>query len=225
MDKEYRNIEDILTQTMHEKRVSVNTLSDATDIPKRFIDSIVNGDFENLPAKPYVRGYLFKIAEALDIDQNTLWQSYKNSADLSTSGDSDRLPSNRFAFKKIRTSRLVALFLILALVAFLGFRFNDILGRPMIEVSVPAITSEETITVTGKIRPGDTLTLNEEVIYPDDEGYFEKRVQLQPNLNHLRFVVKRYLGRETVLEKNVFYEPQQQLPEPGEPAETMENEQ
>jgi len=94
------------------------------------------------------------------------------------------LPSNRFAFKKIRTSRIVVLFLVAVILAFLGFRFNDILGKPKIDVTVP------------------------EVIYPDEEGYFEKRVQLQPGLNRLNFAVKRYLGQETVLEEQVFYQPQ-----------------
>ena len=217
MDKEYRNIEDVLENVMEERHVSVEMLANATDIPKRFIDSIVRGDFKDLPAKPYVRGYLFKIATTLKIDQNALWQSYKNSENLSSSGERDRLPSNRFAFKKIRTSRIVVLFLVAVILAFLGFRFNDILGKPKIDVTVPEFTTEETINVTGNVRPGDTLTLNEEVIYPDEEGYFEKRVQLQPGLNRLKFVVKRYLGQETVLEEQVFYQPEEA---PAEPAET-----
>lgn len=218
MDKEYGNIEDLLASVMKEHRVTVEILASATDIPKRFIDSLVRGDFENLPAKPYVRGYLFKIATALKIDQNALWQSYKNSTGISSSGERDRLPSNRFAFKKIRASRLVTIFLVMVVLAFLGFRYNDILGKPMIEVNVPEFATEETITVTGNIRPGDTLTLNDEVIYPDEDGYFEKRVQLQPLQNRLRFVAKRYLGRETVLEEQVFYQPQvaPDLPRPEE---------
>ena len=222
MDKEYRNIEDVLANVMKERRVSVEMLASATDIPKRFIDSLMRGNFENLKAKPYVRGYLFKIAVIIKIDRDALWQSYKNSAGLSSSGEHDKLPSNRFAFKKIRTSRLVIFFLITVVLAFLGFRFNDILGKPKIEVSVPEFATEETINVTGNVRPGDTLTLNEEVIYPNEEGYFEKRVQLQPGLNRLKFAVKRYLGQETILEEQVFYQPQAAPVLPAESTGTTE---
>ena len=213
MNGDYRNISEILTEVMKERGVGVDALSNATDIPKRFIDSLVRGDFENLPAKPYVRGYLFKIAEALRIDQNILWQSYKNSTDLATSGEQDKLPTNRFAFKKMRTSGVVALFFLVILLVFVGFKFNDMLGKPTIDVSLPEFTTEDTITITGNVRPGDTLTLNKEVIYPNEEGYFEKRVQLQPGGNPLSFVVKRYLGRETVLDEHIFYQPEPAQPQ------------
>ena len=213
MNGEYRNISEILAEAMKERSVSVEALSNATDIPRRFIDSLVNGDFENLPAKPYVRGYLFKIAEALRIDQNTLWQSYKNSVEPTTSGEHDKLPTNRFAFKKIRTSRLVVVFILVIVFAFVGFRFDDILGKPTIDVSAPESTTEETITVTGNVQSRDTLTLNGEVIYPNEEGFFEKRVQLEPGLNTLEFRVKRYLGQEALLIKQVFYQPESIQPQ------------
>jgi len=213
MENTHGNISQILTDAMNERGVTSEAVSNATDIPKRFIDSLVEGNFDNLPAMPYVRGYLFKIAEALKIDQNLLWQSYKNSTELATSGDKDRLPSNRFAFKKMRTSGLVAIIFLIILLAFVGFRFNDILGRPVLDVSAPEFTSEGTITITGSVRPGDTLTLNGEVIYPDEEGYFEKRVQLEPGGNPMTFVVKRYLGQEATFSENVFYQPES-APEP-----------
>jgi len=217
MNGDYRNISEILTEVMNERGVSIDALSNATDIPRRFIDSLVEGNFENLPAKPYVRGYLFKIAEALRIDQSVLWQGYRNSADLATSGEKDRLPVNRFAFRKIRTSRLIALFLLLILLAFVGFRYNDILGRPTIDVTIPEFTTENTIIITGNVRPGDTLTLNEEVIYPNEEGYFEKRVQLEREvLNTFTFKVKRFLGQETTVVKQVFYQPAISQPQPEE---------
>jgi len=219
MSTDYANISEILINVMRDRKVSVEALSNATDIPKRFIDSLISGDFGNLPAKPYVRGYLFKIAEALRIDENSLWQSYKSSASLTTSGEHDRLPSNRFAFKKMRASRMAAIFLVIVVLAFLGFRFNDILGKPDIDVSLPESTTEETIIVSGNVKSGDTLTLNDEVIYPDGEGFFEKRVQLEPGLNTLEFRVKRYLGRESSLTKQVFYNPEITPTQPEEQVE------
>jgi cytoskeletal protein RodZ len=204
------NISDTLEEIMREKHVSVEKLADATDIPKRFITSLMEGRPEQLPARPYVRGYLFKIAEALQVDPHTLWQSYRISTEISSSGDKDKLPSNRFAYKKIAASRVAGILLLLVVLVFIGFRFNEILGRPTLDVSVPDTTTEETITVSGNVAPGDRLTLNGEVVYPNEEGYFEKRVQLEPNLNTLTFTVKKYLGKETTVVKQVFYQPTQQ---------------
>jgi len=206
-EQEHKNINELLSELMNERHVTADKLSDATNIPKRFIVSLMKGESENLPARPYVRGYLFKIAEALQVDPHILWQSYRISDDFRASGGQDKLPTNRFAFKKIRTSRVVATFFIVVVIVFVGFRFNDILGRPTLNVSLPESTSEETITVTGSVSPGDRLTLNAEVIYPDEAGLFEKRIQLEPGLNTLEFRIKRYLGQESKFVKQVFYQP------------------
>jgi sorbitol-specific phosphotransferase system component IIA len=95
------------------------------------------------------------------------------------------------------------------LLVFLGLRLNNILGKPEIEVSLPETTSSDTITVTGKIQPGDSLTLNNEVIYADETGRFAKEVQLEPGLNTLEFRAQRHLGRETKIIKRVYYQPVQ----------------
>ena len=60
------------------------------------------------------------------------------------------------------------------------------------------------------------------MIYPNEEGYFEKRVQMQPGLNRLKFAVKRYLGQETILEEQVFYQPQAAPVLPAESTGTTE---
>lgn len=206
-EQEHKNINELLSELMDERNVSADKLADATNIPKRFIVSLINDNAENLPARPYVRGYLFKIAEALKVDPHILWQSYRISDDFRSSGAQDKLPINRFAFKKIRASRVVATLFIIVVLVFVGFRFNDILGRPTLNVSLPESTSEDTITVTGGVSPGDRLTLNAEVIYPDETGSFEKRIQLEPGLNTLEFRIKRYLGQEVVFIEQVFYQP------------------
>lgn len=203
----HQNITELLNELMKERRVSADKLADTTDIPKRFIISLMEGHPDQLPAEPYVRGYLFKIAEALKVDPHILWQSYRTTSEFHSSGDEDRLPTNRFAFKKIRTSRIVAFLFVVMVLVFVGVRFNDILGRPTIDINLPESTSEETITVSGNVAAGDRLTLNNEVVYPDEEGMFEKRVQLEPGLNTLEFKIKRYLGQETTVIKQVFYQP------------------
>ena len=203
----HQNISELLKELMKERRVTADKLAGATDIPKRFITSLMEGNADQLPAKPYVRGYLFKIAEALKVDPHILWQSYRMTSDFHSSGEGDRLPTNRFAFKKIRTSRVAASLFIVLILVFVGVRFNDILGRPTIDLNLPESTSEETITVSGNVAPGDSLTLNDEVVYPDEEGFFEARIRLDPGLNHLKFVVKRYLGQESEFIEQIFYQP------------------
>lgn len=205
--EEQRPIPEVLQELLEAQRMSADKLAELTDVPKRFIASLIRGEFDQLPAKPYVRGYLFKIAEALAVDPHVLWQSYRQSADLAASGEQDRLPTNRFALQRVRSSRVIIALVAVIILSFAGFRFNDILGRPTIDLSVPESTTETIITVRGTISPRDRLTLNDEVIYPRESGEFEKEVQLEPGLNTLTFHVSRYLGRETTVIRQIFYQP------------------
>ena len=183
-------------------------LSDLTDVPQRFIVSLVGGDFKNLPSEPYIRGYLFKIAGVLDADPNFLWRSFRQSSEIHSSGSADLLPANRFSLQRISSKKVWIVLIVLTLLGFLGFRIDSILGKPTLDVTLPETTTNQTINVTGKVNPGDTLTLNNEVVYPDERGQFEKEVQLETGLNPLEFRANRFLGRETRIVKQVIYQPQ-----------------
>ncbi len=203
----YHNITALLQELMEAKGLDAGKLSDLTDVPQRFISSLVSGDFNDLPSEPYIRGYLFKIAGILEADPNFLWRSFRQSAEIRSSGPEDILPANRFGLKKASSKKIWILLAALVLVGFLGFRINSILGKPTLDVSLPEVTMSQIVKVTGQVNPGDTLTLNNEVIYPDKSGRFEKEIQLEPGLNTLEFRAKRYLGRETKVVRQVLYQP------------------
>jgi cytoskeletal protein RodZ len=193
---------------MESKGMDAGKLSDLTDVPQRFIVSLVDGDFKNLPSEPYIRGYLFKVAGVLDADPNFLWRSFRQSSEIHSSGSADLLPANRFSLQRISSKKIWIVFIVLIVLGFLGFRVDSILGKPTLDVTLPETTTSQTINVTGKVNPGDTLTLNNEVVYPDERGQFEKEVQLETGLNTLEFRAERFLGRETRIVKQVFYQPQ-----------------
>ena len=68
------------------------------------------------------------------------------------------------------------------------------------------------------MNPNDQLTLNGERLYPDKDGKFEKSIQLQSGFNTLTFSIKKLLGKEYIINKQVFYkqpeEPPQNQPQP-----------
>ena len=203
---EVEDIVEVLKKLMKSKGIGAARLASLTDVPSRFIDAILEGNFDQLPSQPYIRGYLFKISTALGAENDHLWQIFRSSVEALSSGEHDRLPINRFALQKM--SRPMMIWILVGIVAFLliSLNFNRILGKPSIDVTVPDTTEKSVTMVTGTINPDDQLTLNGEIIYTNDIGVFEKQVQLEPGLNTLEFKVKRYLGRETKLIKQVFYQ-------------------
>jgi cytoskeletal protein RodZ len=202
----------IITELMAAQEIDLEKLAYLTDIPLRFLIALQNGDLNNLPGFPYTRGYLIKIAAALNTEPEPLLRGYKELVQSSgTSKENDKLPGNRFVGKPVNKN-LIGLVLITAVfLIFIISRFDAILGIPTLTLSIPnstLITKSEALKISGKINPGDILTLNKETVYADADGNFESEINLNPGLNTLEFEVKKFLGRNAKFTRQVFYQPE-----------------
>ncbi len=224
MPPEYdsKNISSLILDALRTKGLSVERLSQLTGVSERFIVSFIEGKIEKLPSLPYARGYLMKIAETLNLDGERVWREYlKNNESLRRSGEKDHLPKNRFAPPKFK--KRLALIILLLVIAFGYFliKITSSLGRT--ELTFTNLNDDQTIVhdkifkIVGRIKPAnDQLTLNGEKLYPDKEGNFEKTIELQPRFNTLTFSVKKLLGKEFIINKQIFYEAPEAPPSPEE---------
>lgn len=202
-------IEKLLQEAMASKHIGVERLQSLTDIPTHFLDALLTSDFESLPAKPYVRGYIAKLSKALDLDEDELLALYENES-LSSSGIKDELPSNRFALPKLSYKSFILPVLIAVVIIYI-IVFAIRSRTPYLElISLPATSeafevSSPTISLEGRIKPGDTLFINGEKLAVDSAGRFEHEYLLEPELNTLVFEVKRFLGKEIRVTRQVFF--------------------
>ncbi len=207
-DEQIKTISGILDEAMSAKGLNIEKLAQITDIPINYLNALYSGDFKKLPPAPYARGYINRIAEVLNIDTERIWQIYKDN--LKTSGEEDKLPLNRFALKKIKKRKFIIIGLVVAILIYIGFQGGKFLGIPSIEISNPsadnAIVNNAMIDLRGKIDPQDKLTINGEDLSADENGYFEKNFSLEPGLNTIEFKVKRLLGKETKIARQVIYQ-------------------
>ncbi len=208
MDTTKRELSEILPQLLEARNITLEKLTLSTGVPKRFLTALSQGDLKNLPARPYVHGYLLRIASALDINPEILLEAYRDSARLPSSGTDDLLPKNRFALKPVVWRNALILVITVSILGYLAFELNHVLGIPALTITSPDtdIVKAGTIRVEGTVTVGDELKLNGEVVYTDERGRFSKEVALDPGLNTMEFSVKRFLGRETKVTKQFFYE-------------------
>lgn len=211
-------LSETLKEILDAKSITLEKLSESTDIPKRYLDALINGDLAKLPPAPYIRGYLVQIAKALRVDNEELWQNYKkeisfkNEVSLKTSGQNDKLSANRFALP-IRHNKRTILFIIVLIIViiYLSFQWNNIFGSPKLEIVNPAVaemtTKESTIKVSGRIDPKDKLIIDNEEVVADPTGWFEKDISLQSGPNNIIFTAKRFLGREVKIIRQINYQP------------------
>lgn len=210
MENMQKTITEIFDEAFIVKGVSTKKLAEMTSIPERYLKAIYEGDVKNLPAVPYVRGYLVRIGEILEIDGQELWQAYQNKTQLRASGEADKLPTNRFAFRKANKKKWALAVIIAIVLVFLAYQATGFFGTPSIEISSPAtestIVNSSVIDLRGEINPQDSLTVNGEEISTDVNGRFEKQFSLEPGLNTIEFKVKRVLGKEVKITRQVIYQ-------------------
>lgn len=209
MEPEIRKLSSVLAEAMQAKNMSLEKLANLSNISERFLEPLLTDKHAKLPASPYLRGYILKIAGILNLDGEKIWETYFRENDmLRKSGGKDALPKNRF--EKIRIDRKYIIAGVLAFLAliYVVWRIQAYFSPPPLalpDLTDNMIVEESSFTIKGNIDPKNQLSLNGEQIYPDEAGNFEKTVDLQPGFNALSFKIKRFLGNEYTLEKQIFW--------------------
>ncbi len=217
INNEFKSLKEIFNEALELRNLDVKKLSEITDIPVHYLSAFSSGDPRKLPASPYVRGYLAKIADILKVDGNSLLEAYKREISIwpaKSSGPEDKLPSNRYALKSKRKIAVIgaAATGVVVILIFLAFQFSGFLGNPKIEITNPVedsiVINNPIIKLAGIINPQDKLTINNEEVLAKTDGRFEKEFSLQPGPNAVEFKVKRFLGKEITVTKIITYQPE-----------------
>lgn len=204
-------LKDTLNQSLEAKGLTVEKIQQQTGIAERYVVAFFEGKKEELPPLPYVRGYLFKIASALDLDGQELWKNHSEELTVMRSGALDKLPSNRYALKNVNKTWFVVAALGALVVLYLVLNMSKFLGKPEISILNPAaetlVTTTGTITLSGKISANDSLTIGGEDVFVDQNGDFSTSYTLEPGLNRIEFTVKRLLGSRVSIVRQIIYQP------------------
>lgn len=216
-NNQFKTLGEIIIEALKLRNLNTGKLSELTDIPVNYLIALSDDDLTGLPSAPYVRGYLVKIADVLKIDANALLRVYKQEISLQslkTSGSSDKLPSNRYALNLLTKKTVIISGIVFILIIFyLIWQTSSFLGTPKIEIMNPpvdgAIINNPIIRLSGEVSAGDKLVINGEEVLPEENGRFEKDFSLQSGINTFEFKVKRFLGKEIKIIRQVIYQPQQ----------------
>jgi len=217
MNEERARLSEILIEAMKSKSFSVEKLAEETGISDRFLGSLIGEEFEKLPSKPYVHGYLVKVGAALGLNGEQLWKEYlKDRGELRESGPQDELPGDAIIPKNFnKISIALGVIAVLVIVVYAFFQVRGFVEDPHLNLQGfegESITIQElTYDLQGQINPQDQLSLNGEEIYPDEQGNFEKELELQPGFNTLNFTIKKFLGSEYQITKQIFVNAPEEL--------------
>lgn len=182
------------------------------------LDAILDNNAENIPAFPYIRHQLVNLADFLGLDQEDVLSSYKEDFSQKISGVYDRLPSNRYSLPS-QKQRLTYLGGVVLIIFLIYLAVQGLIGSSSeIEISfppsnpIPFVVHEQSIVLKGKISSQEKLTINGQTTPVDADGAFQRDYLLSPEMNYLEFRVNKVLGEDSVLIREVYFEPSEDEP-------------
>jgi transcriptional regulator with XRE-family HTH domain len=207
--------EQFFAEKIKERGVSLKKLAEMTGIAPAHIESLLRGDYESMPSAPYFHGYLLHLGAILDFDGEEWWVKLKKEGVIKNSGALDTLPRNRF-IKQAPPKYLWWIGAGVIVLIYLAFQAPRIFGKPTLVVSVPDanpyVTTSSTITLSGTVTGADSLSLvgtdgEQEPIIVAADGSWQKSVLLGAGLNPFQITAKKFLGGETNVTEQIFYQP------------------
>ena len=207
MNPEEVSFEQFFAERIKAKGFSLKKLADVTGIAPVHIENLLRGDFGHIPSAPYFRGYLIRLGKVLDFDGAAWWVRLKSGA--KNSGELDMLPRNRF-LKTAPPKYLWAIGAGIIVLIYLAFQFTRIIGKPSLTVTFPSqspyATSQNTLIIEGTSHNADSITLNGDTVTTAPDGTWQKGVLLQSGLNTFLIAAKKFLGGETDVTEQIWYE-------------------
>ena len=211
------DLKSLMNEALRLRNVNHEKLSQLTGISERYILALQNIEVEKLPPPPYVRGYIKKISEVLDLNHDEIWELYKKELSRGTSGKYDTLPENRFAIRHLSRKQIFSAALGLFFIAYLLSNAGRLIGKPDLQITFPEspifTTIENRITLAGNLDQKDKLTINGEEVFISQDGTFLKEYELETGDNIFEFKAVRFLGSDSLETRRIIYQPPAEFPE------------
>ena len=210
-----QTLSDKLKKARLENEFSLLDLHIKTNIQLKYLQALEDGDYKSLPGDIYARTWIKICADTLGLSSKELLENYL--VEKETINKTIVLKNNERKTNKIKHSILkpnalnffIIALVIVALLGFLSFKIVDIIKQPQVIITEPANnfkTIDNNILIKGDTETGTELSINNEIILLDDEGGFEKRINLSTGLNNLIISAKKKHSRTYSTELIIFRE-------------------
>lgn len=219
-----------MRRSRNEKRITLPEIAKNTKIQLEYLEKLENGDYNNLPADVYVRGFLKSFAEYVGINEDYLIKSFVKERRIQNNIAGDKKNENgpkqinlsKFSVNpKILSIVFISLFF-LGLLFYLYFNLNNFVSNPELVILNPAnnsIIEESGVTIKGRTDIGNNLFINNQPVLVDEEGFFSESIVLKEGVNIITARSVNQFNKEAI--ESVSVEARYSKPEESKPEETQ----
>ncbi len=208
-------LSDKLKKARLENDLSLLDLQEKTKIQEKYLKALEDGEYEKLPGDVYARTWIKVCAKVLNLPVKELLDDY--SVEKSVITNTNNLTKEEKRTNSIKHNilkpRVINFFIItlvlLSLLGYLVFEVVNIIKQPQITITEPVNnfrTTDNNILIKGTTEIGVELKINNETILLNNDGLFEKNINLSMGLNNLIISVKKKHSRTNNIELTIFRE-------------------
>jgi cytoskeletal protein RodZ len=198
------------------KQMDLSKIEEITKIQTQYLIAIENGDYKKIPGEIYLKNFLKIYAKALNLDQKEILKLYQEEQKIlfvdwrNNFNISPKIKSKiRLLFvSNIFKKSLIGIFLIIFLFYIL-FEVKNIISPPKLIIQEPSdnlIISESTIKVAGKTDVNANVTINNQEIFKNADGSFNRIINLQSGLNLITISAQKKHSREIIKYRKIIVE-------------------
>lgn len=210
-----KKVGELLKEARLMRGKNLDEISDVLKINKAYLKGLEDGNWDIFPAEVYIKGFLKNYAKYLGIDEDRALRTYRREryvdeeVKVMDHGQKDVRDLNFRSFKLTKTSVTVftALVSLVVIILFFTYQVFVVQQKPPLEITEPLSaqantgedikydTTDDKITIEGKIGVGDTLFLNGEQVFTLGLSQFQiADLKLESGENKLELESKNQFG-------------------------------
>ncbi|MFA5532208.1 MAG: helix-turn-helix domain-containing protein [Candidatus Shapirobacteria bacterium] len=197
----------LLKNTRLDKSWELIEISKKLKIPIKSLEAIENEDVSNFPSEPYCSLIIKDYADFLGLNGEDTICLFRRDFDQR---NKNKINQNRFFSFTPQFTFTVSVFVIILLFSFyLIFEYIKFNQPPKLKVNWPfeSTASSQTVNISGITDSESTIRVNQDLIIIDNQGNFQKKIDLIEGDNKIIIESKSPSGKTTVEEKIIKYLP------------------
>lgn len=206
-----KTVGQILKENRIKKEINLGDVARETKIRKTYLLALEKDDYQSLPSVATTKGFIRNYAQFLGLEPERVVaifkRDYRRVQEQKAIFPSTADLNKQFRWSPKKTLILVVALFILAFLTYLVYQYHGLLGRPRLEVYLPADNqqvSEEQIVVKGKTEPDNSVSINGNLTQVNDQGEFNHRFRLVSGENKIMIEATNRLGRKTRQTRTVY---------------------
>lgn len=203
-------VSQILKKARANKNLSLEQIAQSTKIRKEILEKLEAGDFVSLPGETYIKGFLVSFARCVGVEEQKILAFFRREY------PKDKNKGKKLTWQPVNTKNLTLTpgnflagaiaILILGFLFFLAWQYKSFAGAPLLLVYEPTDQGEFTrpfVTVIGKTDPDTRLTINGEEVLAENDGAFQKTLQLENGVHVLKIIAVNKLGKSSEITRTI----------------------